>query len=236
MGVFSTTSDGMRLGIIAEGNADIAVIKAVLKALKGIDGSDIVQLRPSEQYDETDLNELNFSNWNLVLKSCGDHHLLQAFFDGLTEDALLVVQIDTAERGEAGYDIAAPLRTKDTDWKEYSVQLHTIVGQKIAEIVPEAYRNKVAYAIAIEETDAWLIPLFDTSCKETAQYANPKERLHYLISRIDGKKRNNYIDTDKKNLDYAYIAKDIRRKLRQCRQANRSLDLFCIEIENKMTE
>lgn len=34
----------MRLGIIAEGKADIAVIKAVLKALKGIDGSDVVQL------------------------------------------------------------------------------------------------------------------------------------------------------------------------------------------------
>lgn len=32
----------MRLGIIAEGNADVAVIKAVLKALKGIDGSDVV--------------------------------------------------------------------------------------------------------------------------------------------------------------------------------------------------
>ena len=48
----------MRLGIIAEGKADIAVIKAVLKALKGIDGSDVVQLRPSEQFDETDLNEI----------------------------------------------------------------------------------------------------------------------------------------------------------------------------------
>ena len=43
-------SDDMRLGIIAEGKADIAVIKAVLKALKGIDGSDVVQLRPSEQF------------------------------------------------------------------------------------------------------------------------------------------------------------------------------------------
>ncbi|MCS2958132.1 hypothetical protein NXX53_15510 [Bacteroides salyersiae] len=72
-------SDDMRLGIIAEGKADIAVIKAVLKALKGIDGSDVVQLRPSEQFDETDLNEMNFSNWNLVLKSCEDISLLQSF-------------------------------------------------------------------------------------------------------------------------------------------------------------
>ena len=37
-------SDDMRLGIIADGKADIAVIKAVLNALKGIDGSDVVQL------------------------------------------------------------------------------------------------------------------------------------------------------------------------------------------------
>lgn len=207
----------MRLGIIAEGNADVAVIKAVLKALKGIDGSDVVQLRPREQYDETDLNELSFSNWNLVLQSCGDERLLQPFFDGLTEDALLVVQIDTAERGEVGYDIAEPLRTKGTDWREYCEQLHATVKQKIVEIVPEAYRDKVAYAIAIEETDAWLIP-------------------YYLINRIDGKKKNNYIDTDKKNLNYIYIAKDMRKKLKQCRQKNRSLDLFCLEIEDKVTE
>ncbi|WP_235817121.1 TetR family transcriptional regulator [Bacteroides ndongoniae] len=234
--MFPTISDHMRLGIIAEGKADIAVIKAVLKAAKGIDGSDIVQLRPSEQFDETDLNELNFSNWNLVLKSCGDEHLLQPFFDGLMGDALLVVQIDTAERGEAGYDIAEPLRTKDTDWKAYSEQLYGNVKSKITEIIPEAYRDKIAYAIAIEETDAWLIPLFDTSCKETAQYANPKEHLHYLINRIDRKKRSKYIDTDKKNLDYSNIAKDMKKGLRLCRQKNKSLDLFCLDIENKITE
>ena len=198
--VFPTISDDMRLGIIAEGKADIAVIKAVLKAAKGIDGSDIVQLRPSEQFDETDLN------------------------------------IDTAERGEAGYDIAEPLRTKETDWKAYSEQLYSNVKSKITEIIPKAYRDKIAYAIAIEETDAWLIPLFDTSCKETAQYANPKEHLHYLINRIDRKKRNKYIDTDKKNLDYSNIAKDMKKGLRLCRQKNKSLDLFCLDIENKITE
>jgi transcriptional regulator, tetR family len=231
--VYLIISDDMRLGIIAEGKADIAVIKAVLKALKGIDGSDVVQLRPSEQFDETDLNEMNFSNWNLVLKSCEDNSLLQSFFDVLADDALLVVQIDTAERGEAGYDINEPLRTKDTDWKEYCDYLYKAVEYKISNIIPETYRDKVAYAIAIEETDAWLIPLFDNSCKETAQYANPKERLHYLIGRIDGKKRVRYINTDKKNLDYDNISKDMRKGLRTCRQKSRSLDLFCLDLENK---
>lgn len=95
----------MRLGVIAEGKADIAVIKAILKVLMGVDGSDVIQLRPSEQLDETDLNAMNFSNWNLVLESCGDKDLLDAYFENLEEEALLIVQIDTAERGEKGYSV-----------------------------------------------------------------------------------------------------------------------------------
>ena len=211
----------MRFGIIAEGYADVAVIKAVLKALIGIDGSDIIQLRPSEQFDETDLNEMQFSNWNLVLESCQNEDLLYTYFESFPEEALLVVQIDTAERGEAGYDVPKPLRTKDTEWKTYSEQLFSAVKEKISQIIPNAYREKVAYAIAIEETDAWLIPLFDTSHKDTAQHATPKEHLHNLIRKMDGKRRNRYTDTIKKNLNYVNIGKELKRKsLTICRQRN----------------
>lgn len=222
----------MRFGIIAEGYADVAVIKAVLKALIGIDGSDIIQLRPSEQFDETDLNEMQFSNWNLVLESCQNEDLLYTYFESFPEEALLVVQIDTAERGEA---VPKPLRTKDTEWKTYSEQLFSAVKEKISQIIPNAYREKVAYAIAIEETDAWLIPLFDTSHKDTAQHATPKEHLHNLIRKMDGKRRNRYTDTIKKNLNYVNIGKELKRKsLTICRQRNRSLDLFCAEIGEKL--
>lgn len=225
----------MRFGIIAEGYADVAVIKAVLKALIGIDGSDIIQLRPSEQFDETDLNEMQFSNWNLVFESCQNEDLLYTYFESFPEEALSVVQIDTAERGEAGYDVPKPLRTKDTEWKTYSEQLFSAVKEKISQIIPNAYREKVTYAIAIEETDAWLIPLFDTSHKDTAQHATPKEHLHNLIRKMDGKRRNRYTDTIKKNLNYVNIGKELKRKsLTICRQRNRSLDLFCAEIEEKL--
>ena len=171
----------MRLGVIAEGKADIAVIKAILKVLMGVDGSDVIQLRPSEQLDETDLNAMNFSNWNLVLESCGDKDLLDAYFENLEEEALLIVQIDTAERGEKGYDILEPQRTKNTDWTDYSLQLRNKVVEKIASIVPETYRSRIAYAIAIEETDAWLIPLFDNACKETAQYPLANLKRGYAL-------------------------------------------------------
>lgn len=226
----------MRLGIIAEGKADVAVIKAVLKALRGIDGSEIVQLRPRERYDETDLGELDFSNWKLVLDSCGDECLLSSFFDGLAEEARLVVQIDTAERGESGYDVARPPRTGGMEWKTYSEQLYGAVKERISRLVPEAYREKVAYAIAVEETDAWLIPLFEPLGKDTAGYAAPKERLKALVGKMDGKRRSRYVDTGKKNLNYAAIGKEMRKGLRGCRQRNRSLDLFCVDVEAKLPE
>lgn len=223
----------MRIGIIAEGHTDIVIIKAILKALINIDGSDILSIRPKEQYDETDLDELKFSNWNLVLKSCEDKNLLQSFFDFIDEDSILIIQIDTAERGESGYDIFTPLRSKDTNWKQYSDEIRTAVKNKITSLLPEEYREKVMFAITIEETDAWLIPLYDnTLANDTSQFANPKERFHKIIGKIDKNKK--YIDTRKKNLNYEMISKDIRKGLNKCRSKNRSLDIFCLEIEEKI--
>lgn len=131
----------MRYGVIAEGRADVAVVRAVLKALKGIDGSEVVSIRPREQMDETDLDEMQFSDWLLVLKSCEDEALLSAFFDAIEDDALLIVQIDTAEHTEVGYDVPSPLRERDMDWKAYSEELRRQVKLKIATLLPEAYRT-----------------------------------------------------------------------------------------------
>lgn len=224
----------MRIEVIAEGHADIAVIRAVLKALKGIDGSDIVAIRPSELYDETDLHAMNFSNWNLVLQSCGDEALLHSFFDGLDEEAWLIVQIDTAERAEAGYDIVSPLRGKETEWRSYSRQVYDAVKEKMMSVIPERYQEKMIYAIAIEETDAWLIPLFDRTSQDTAQYANPKEHLRKLVGKMDKGTRMKYVNTAKKNLDYVAIAKGMRKELDRCREKNFSLNLFCIALERLM--
>lgn len=66
----------MRIGVIAEGFADIAVIKAIVKKLLGLDGAALRVLRPEEAFDETDLQAMNFSNWSLVFESCKNEELL----------------------------------------------------------------------------------------------------------------------------------------------------------------
>lgn len=221
----------MRIGVIAEGFADIVIVKSVLKALIGIEMSEMQAIRPIEAFDETDLAELNFSNWQLVLESCRDENLICTFFDMLDDEALLVVHIDTAERGEEGYDITEPQRTGHPDWKEYSKVLRDNVRQKVENLLPVRFRDKVAYAIAIEETDAWLIPLFDNTQKgDTASHVKAKEKLRTIISSL--KKNSKYIDTRHNNLNYASIGAEFRKGLKNARRRNESLNLFCVEVNN----
>lgn len=222
----------MRIGIIAEGFADANVIKAIVKKLLGYDGADMRVLRPEEAFDETDLQAMNFSNWQLVLESCKDGEFLGAFFDSLEGDAILIVHVDTAERGQAGYDVNEPQRTKGVDYATYSEQLRQNVIQKINALIAEPYREKVVYAIAIEETDAWLIPLFENKTGDTASHVRAKETLANLIS-ADKKLKKAFVDTEHKSLDYVKLGKELTKELRRCRGRNKSLDLFCVDIESK---
>lgn len=223
----------MRVGVIAEGFADVNVIKAILRKIAGVDGSEVRLLRPQEQMDETDLNELNFSNWQLVFNSCQDEDKLSAFFEEIEGDAILIVHIDTAERGMIGYDISEPQRTGATDFAVYSEQVRVQVIQKLRMLLPTKYHQFVAYAIAVEETDAWLIPLFETGVKDSASHVKAKETLSKLVGR-DKKRQKDYTDTSKKSLNYRGLGKLLAKNLSVCRARNKSLDLFCLEIEHKM--
>lgn len=220
----------MRIGIIAEGFADANVIKALVQKLTGCKDMDIYLLRPEEIYDETDLNAMNFSNWNLVFESCRDEVLLDAFFEEIEGDAILVVHIDTAERGSKGYDVDIPQRSRGVDYSEYSVLLRGNVKSKIESLIAEPYRDRIAYAIAIEETEAWLIPLFDKGIGDTSSHVRVKEHLSSLIG-VDKKNVKKYIDTRHKSLDYVKLGKELAKNLNRCRYRNKSLDLFCDDIE-----
>lgn len=224
-----------RIGIIAEGFADATIIKAIVKKLLGYDGSEMRVLRPEEAFDETDLQAMNFSNWQLVFESCKDKDFLSAFFDLLEGDAMLIVHVDTAERGLAGYDINEPVRSKGVDYADYSETLRRNVMEKIRLLVAEPYRDRIVYAIAVEETDAWLIPLFENRTGDTASHVRAKETLSKLIS-ADKKHVKVFVDTDHKSLNYVKLGAAMAKDLKQCRKRNRSLDLFCMEIEKQGTD
>jgi len=221
----------MRFGIIAEGYNDQKVICAVLKKILGIDSCDVQKIRPIEQFDETDNQAMQFSSWQLVLETCKDEEKLKAYFEAFEEDAVAIVHIDTAERNEPGFEVTDPLRSGHPDWVEYSMAVRANVRSKIEQLIPEMYRERFAYAIAVEETDAWLIPLFDTQGKgDTANAADPKRKFESLIGALKQKDRNKYLSD---GVNYANVSKLLAQKknLEACRKRNKSLDDFCNELE-----
>ena len=223
----------MRIGIIAEGFADANIIKAIVKTLLGYDGADMRVLRPEEAFDETDLQAMNFSNWELVFESCKDEGFLSAFFDTLEGEAMLIVHVETAERGLEGFEVNEPQRTKGVDYAAYAERLRFNVMQKINALIPEAYRERIIYAIAVEETDAWLIPLFENKAGDTASHTRAKETLAQLIG-ADKKRVKAYVDTGHKSLDYVKLGKELAKELKNSRKRNKSLDLFCVDLESKV--
>lgn len=225
----------MKIGIVAEGPDDIQIIKYVVKCLTGIDTSDMVPVRPKIVQDETDNEADRFSNWELVLNEATNHVLIDQFFEQWEETKpALVIHIDTAERDNPNYNITEPQRKNITNYKDYSIELRKQVKKKIEDMLPIQYRKSVAYAIAIEETEAWIIPLFENRSNDTSSIVKPKEHLSWLISLQKKKIKTKFTDTRKKRLNAEELGKCIGKAkgLDKCKAMNMSLELFCKEIES----
>ena len=106
----------MKIGVICEGHTDRAVIRNILKGLKGIDSSQIVALRPDNSLDETDLSLMtadNFSNWSLVKAECENQDKIDRFLSIEGHD-FVIIHIDADCSDEYG----VPKLVKNTDYAE----------------------------------------------------------------------------------------------------------------------
>jgi hypothetical protein len=236
----------MRVGIVAEGAADVAVVRNILKGRLGIEAKDAPAIRPELYADETDLAETErgggyraqapeeFSNWTIVLEECRTRTKIEDFLSSPVEEARLVaVQIDTAEAHLPGYDIARPDR-QDPDYFDF---LRALVVAKIDGLLGADLATGVRHAVAIEETDAWVLTLHDDQDdRDTGARLDPKKRLRFVLdgkapkgkgrdkkSRDDtrGRKRSEYEIYD----ELSYELRDGGR-LEECAERNRSLRLF----------
>lgn len=221
----------MRIGIIAEGRGDLAVISNILKGWLGIDSEFIQPLRPENRLDETDLHEMSsnqFSNWELVKQECIDGPLLEEFLNSpIDEERRVVVHIDTAEAERAGYEVRRPPVTEPN----YATELHKRVAAKLDEWLAGRGAGRVRYAIAVEETEAWILTLYLE--KETSAYKDPKkalDRTRDSTSRLSEKQRKSLRQLEGSDT-FKYhdeLSRDFRKRrtLQDCATRNQSLRLF----------
>ena len=217
----------MKIGIIAEGPGDVAVLANILRGKFGVDGKDILPIRPEFSADETDLHERreeSFSNWALVKRECVERAKIEAFLTPFEGERLVVIHIDTAEAGLAGYDVERPRQADGA----HADELRRRVVVAINRWLDGHFIAEVRHAVAVEETDAWVLTLF--SNKDTAGHRDPKKVLHRALN-----KSNEFSEKERKRLfrlgafdRYDELSRPFRKvhELERCAGRNRSLRLF----------
>lgn len=227
----------MIVGIYAEGRADLAVITNILKGALNIDRSDLRYELPEFHLDQTDLHTMpaeQHSSWTVVKTVCQERILIDEFFaNPIIQELFIVIQIDTAERHLADYNLTEPVKSKDIGAEEYCNELRVNVIGKINEWLENAYQENIAYAIAIEEIDAWVLTIYDSKTADTSLYQNPKEKLSNEINRTFSDKAKKALNSMKTFERYETLSQDFRKKkkLAVCTTKNESLKLFCESLE-----
>jgi hypothetical protein len=216
----------MRIGIIAEGRTDQAVIKNILRGI-GFDSSDVQNIRPTLQRDETDKNSPTIGTWQGVKNACVNREDFERFFY-ISDNKYIIIQLDTAECEQADFGIKRPKKEENSD---YSTELRAILVEKINNWLDDNYENKLLYAISIEEMEAWILTIFTTT--NTTFSIDPKKKLFAP----NGELRKRNIDNKGCRDDaefYDKITTGFRKKklLASFQQHNESLREFINSIDS----
>lgn len=215
----------MRIGVISEGHADRAVITNIITGITGIDRSDIEAIRPIYNIDETDkaiINAQHFSTWSVVKEECESRELIDGFL-ALEGQDFVVIHIDSAEADQYG------IRRPDRNSLSYCAELRSQIIQQINIWFNDDLSENILYAIAIEETDAWILTVYDKS--DSTKSAKPKEKLNRILGRLGINSTSNYDN-------FLSISKPLSKtreiKRGKCLSYNCSLNAFYEEVCEKV--
>lgn len=218
----------IKIGIIAEGRPDQAVIENIIHYYFESTKYEIILLRPDLKSDATDKKLQSAAaagGLARVKKDCEEGIMLKRFFATDFEDKnQLIIQLDTAEIEE--YGVVRPNKSNP----DYTTTLRNNVIQKIEnDWLKEEYPNQLIFAISIEELEAWLLTLYEK--KDSTSSINPKSKLKNLLSKKDLNSKEEYNN-------YASLSHGFKKKktLEKALTFNESLALFCTDLEKVSTK
>jgi hypothetical protein len=222
----------MKVGIVAEGPADVEVLRNILKGKLGIERKDTAVIRPKLHEDQTDRVARaaaayrpqapdEFSNWSLVLEECRTRTKIEDFLQvPVAETRIVVIHIDTAEAHLPGYDVPRP----DRKAPDYGDRLRALVVAKLDGLLGAELVAGVRHAVAVEETDAWVLTIYDDQDdRDTGVRPDPKKRLRFVLERKASKGKTPKGMPSSFGLSSAFRDPDL---LEKHAERNRSLRLF----------
>jgi hypothetical protein len=217
----------MNIALITEGVSEHRILRhTVERYLAEIDDISVNQIEPEINPQG---KQATYGGWLNVLNVCNTNK----FREILSFNDCIVVQIDTDVCEEVHFDVS---RTENSVLKTDDV-LHLEVINRILSSIPAEeqpeFKDKIIYAICINETECWLLPLYysnNDKCKTTGCI----KKLNKELTR----RREGFIpDKDKNSTNatktYQSILKRLKRKqdVKDCSQYNYGFDFFIKQLD-----
>lgn len=208
-------------GLIAEGPTDHAVLENILC---GFFGDPDLVVRPLQPLlDATDAARRQ-GGWTQVLAYCQSSNFQEAF----GQNEYIVVQIDTDRLFEPPFSLnlkqsVEALVNQVVEYLEGAVQ--TALGKDFL----DAYRKKILFAVAVNEIECWLLPLYYQDKKATAT----NNCLHKLNEKLGKTKERTINPGNKEPRRYEELSRPFSKKktLSAAVEKNPSFKIFMDRLQ-----
>lgn len=221
----------MTFGLITEGVTDQILLRYWLAGIFDTSDIDVNELQPLT--DATDENG-RFGGWLNVLKYCESPKLKNAF----EHNTHLIIQIDTdccQDFGVSRIENSAQV-TPSVLLEKVREQLENIIIKHQGIDFWNQQRENIFFAIAVEETECWLAPLYMSTAKDKAMTNNC---LYKITKAIATKDRLSLTNNHNKKIptNYEKVAKQLRkrRNWEKNYMYNLSLQIFIDEIKMRFS-
>ncbi len=228
-------SEPRTIFLFAEGRADLAVLENVLYGALPGEELEFRHLLPELDFDETDKAHMepnSFSSWTVIKKECHEKTKLNAADLFAADQDLFVLHIDAAERHrpDFGFDhLPEPRGAEDCAAIACGVSL------KMSEWLAPCAIEKLIFAVAVNETDAWLLAHYDDQRKkDSGAVRSPKERLRDFLCTSD-KKWEKIFSYQNEKQKYDELSRPLTKpkNLRRTAERNVSLKMFLRSIHRQ---
>jgi hypothetical protein len=216
-------------GIISEGPSDQIIIRNILVGYFSDPDISLQPLQPST--DATDIADIRgHGGWMNVFEYCKSDFIVGAF----EQNDFVIIQIDTDSCEEINFDVSR--RNADGSVSTPEEMIFKILA-KFEQIFLSnhsdkygIFKNRILYAICVEEIECWLLPLYHTDHKKEATFGcinklNPRLQEEFKV----------YIDKSNKSValpHYRKFAKPFskRKNIDKIYNDNFSLKIFLDNI------
>lgn len=200
------------VGLVCEGKTDQILLEKILFTwMQNLD-LQINHLHPKP-------NESG--GWSQVFKYCES----KDFRGALTQNDFIIIQIDTDFMSGDSVGKEYKIDLKDLNVKETVEAFREKIIELIGEDFYEEYLQRIIFAIAVNEIECWLIPVY-FSGKKAKKHVNCIDTLNTVLPQKEGF----YIDA-KDDIYYRKLAKNFRKK-KDIKKYAKQQESFSLFLEN----